>query len=251
MSEKASTMPGSRFILGPNKDLNDPEKLPDVMSSCQDLNGRTFPSGSHFVPGPDTCTVCVCDDGGPKWCQAVLCAPPQDCKSFRVGTSCCDFICVDDYLEGGDASGGGRIGADLGLRLIASAVAAILSLGLLFFLVHRLRGKRRQAGRNNNWRGCESLASMGYLSGSAAYLNGQDRVEFMEEPPPHFVFWKPPNAYVPPPGEAPPPYSEVVSNNEPLRETEEEVPLGDVGQVEQGFLSYIWYLSVIVTPLNK
>jgi len=44
---------------------------------CMDLNGRKIPSGVHYVPGPDECTLCVCEDGGPKWCKAVLCSPPQ------------------------------------------------------------------------------------------------------------------------------------------------------------------------------
>ena len=44
---------------------------------CIDLNGRGISQGVHFVPGPDECTLCICDDGGPKWCKAVLCSPPQ------------------------------------------------------------------------------------------------------------------------------------------------------------------------------
>jgi hypothetical protein len=44
---------------------------------CGDINGLQIPSGIHYVPGPDECTLCVCEDGGPKWCKAVLCAPPQ------------------------------------------------------------------------------------------------------------------------------------------------------------------------------
>uniref|UniRef100_A0A6M2E070 Putative secreted protein n=1 Tax=Xenopsylla cheopis TaxID=163159 RepID=A0A6M2E070_XENCH len=65
---------------------------------CRDLHGRSIDPGLHYVPGPDTCTLCICDNGLPKWCKAVLCSPPQDCKSFRVGNSCCDFICLDDTL---------------------------------------------------------------------------------------------------------------------------------------------------------
>jgi hypothetical protein len=44
---------------------------------CVDLHSRKIPSGVHYVPGPDECTLCVCEDGGPKWCKAVLCSPPQ------------------------------------------------------------------------------------------------------------------------------------------------------------------------------
>ena len=45
---------------------------------CIDLHGRSIPQGVHYVPGPDECTLCVCDaEGKPIWCKAVLCSPPQ------------------------------------------------------------------------------------------------------------------------------------------------------------------------------
>lgn len=44
---------------------------------CRDLHGRSIDPGLHYVPGPDTCTLCICDNGLPKWCKAVLCSPPQ------------------------------------------------------------------------------------------------------------------------------------------------------------------------------
>ena len=46
-------------------------------ASCADLNGQTISDGKYYVPGPDMCSLCICDDGGPKWCKAVLCAPPN------------------------------------------------------------------------------------------------------------------------------------------------------------------------------
>lgn len=44
---------------------------------CRDLRGRQVSHGIHYVPGPDTCTLCVCEDGVPTECKAVLCSPPQ------------------------------------------------------------------------------------------------------------------------------------------------------------------------------
>lgn len=177
---------------------------------CVDLHGRTIAPGLHFVPGPDTCTLCVCDNGSPKWCKAVLCSPPQDCKSFRVGNSCCEFICLDDTL-GKDGSGH-DINADLGLRLIASAITAILSLSLLFFLIHRLR-QRKIRGRQTQLSEDErSLGSIGYIAGSLGYLPGSLGCQdfHYEEPPSHYPLWKPPGNYFPR-GEAPPPYEEAVA----------------------------------------
>lgn len=42
----------------------------------------------------------VCDNlnSNSQSCRAVLCTPPPDCKSFQMGTSCCEFICLDDHL---------------------------------------------------------------------------------------------------------------------------------------------------------
>ena len=73
----------------------------------------------------------------------------QDCKSFRIGSSCCEFICLDNTEVGNDE---GSIdvtwgdenwnGGDLGLRLVATAVTAVLSLALLAFLFYRLKRRR-------------------------------------------------------------------------------------------------------------
>ncbi|KAG8222479.1 hypothetical protein J437_LFUL000841 [Ladona fulva] len=187
---------------------------------CTDLHGRTILPGLHFVPGPDTCTLCVCENGNPKWCKAVLCSPPQECTSFRLGNSCCEFICLDDTLPKTTSDGtGNENGAEFGLRLIASAVTAILCLSLLFFLIHRLR-QRKIRGRQNrqlteDQRSLGSIGyiagSLGYLPGSIGYLSNQDHIEFhYEEPPAHYPLWKPPGNYFPR-GEAPPPYEEAVA----------------------------------------
>lgn len=55
---------------------------------CRDLHDRVISPGIHYVPGPDTCTLCVCDNGQPKWCKAVLCSPPQ------VGLSVSLVLCT-------------------------------------------------------------------------------------------------------------------------------------------------------------
>lgn len=67
-------------------------------ATCTDIHGQSMEPGRHYVPGPDICQLCICDDGQPKGCKAVLCSPPKNCKSFQVGSSCCEFICRDDTL---------------------------------------------------------------------------------------------------------------------------------------------------------
>lgn len=168
---------------------------------CADMFGRLMPQGNHYVPGPDSCTLCVCVSGQPKWCKAVLCSPPQDCKSFRVGHTCCEFICLDDTLSKQPENS-----HDFGLRLIAGAVSAILLLSVILYVVHRLR-RRKLHGRQNMQQSDDqrSLASIGYIEGSMAYIgNGCDDGQV------NYPVWKPPGHYFPR-GEAPPPYDEVVA----------------------------------------
>ena len=95
--------------------------------SCTDNLGQTIPEGMLFEPGPDECQVCTCLRQLPVLCRTVPCAPPQGCRSLRVGYACCEWVCDQwEDTEHGSVS-------DLGLGLVASAVTAILSLSLLFF----------------------------------------------------------------------------------------------------------------------
>ncbi|XP_043474127.1 uncharacterized protein LOC122506162 [Leptopilina heterotoma] len=196
-------------------------------ASCKDLQGRSYETGFHYTPGSEPCTLCVCDNGNPKWCKAVICTfpqetlPKQDCKSFRFGNTCCEFICVDDTLsavsnektEGeGTTIAEGNANYDTGLRLVASCITAILSLSLLFFLIHRLRQRKIRvcvAGRQNRQvsEDQRSLGSMGYLE-----RGGLQHGVPMEDMPcgGGYPLWKPPGNYFPR-GEAPPPYEEAVA----------------------------------------
>ena len=118
---------------------------------CVDLKGQSIPHGLLFAPGPDECLICTCFNGTPGLCRTVLCAPPTHCQSLRVGNGCCEWICLDkvrpdggsDFDRGigdggsyGNGSGNGAA-ADVNLRLVASAVTAICSVALLFFLIYR------------------------------------------------------------------------------------------------------------------
>ncbi|XP_044575033.1 GATA zinc finger domain-containing protein 7-like isoform X3 [Cotesia glomerata] len=188
---------------------------------CKDLQGQTYDSGFYYIPEP--CTLCVCDNGNPKWCKAVICRlsqksiPKQDCKSFRIGTPCCEFICLDDTLssvtndktDGIEGNNGDSSASyDLGLRLVASCITAILSLSLLFFLIHRLR-QRKIRGRQNRELTEEqrSLGSMGYLErGGLPHGMQMDEMACGGG----YSLWKPPGNYFPR-GEAPPPYEEAVA----------------------------------------
>ena len=84
-----------------------------------------------------SCEFTIC---GNLWISAAFISP--HCSS--VGDACCEWVC--DKWE--DEAGAGAV-SDLGLRLMASAITAIFSLSLLFFLIYRLR-QRRLRGRQNH-----------------------------------------------------------------------------------------------------
>nr|XP_053643577.1 integral membrane protein DGCR2/IDD-like isoform X2 [Cherax quadricarinatus] len=198
---------------------------------CIALDGERIPNGETYVPGPDYCTVCKCDEGKPRVCQAVLCQPPQDCKSFRLGRTCCDFICLDNMLPHLPGGGGNNPSTDLGLRMVASAVTAILSLALLLFLIHRLRQRRIRAQQQYyedqldspsgpNPDSCHNNA----CCHNAAYCNGNDHVDlFLDGHTPPYSLWKPPSFYFSH-EDAPPPYSEVVGRSYRLPEASNSLP---------------------------
>ncbi|CAG9790984.1 unnamed protein product [Diatraea saccharalis] len=163
---------------------------------CTDFRGRVIFNGLHYVPSSDTCTLCVCDNGIPKECKAVLCSPPQDCRSFRVGNTCCEFICLDDVVKPAEA-------AEANVRVAAGGAAALvlLTVAVVVYRVRRL--KRRRPPHADDQR---SLTSIGYISGSMGYMGGTCETAMGA--------WKPHGNYLPR-GEAPPPYDEVIAQCRP------------------------------------
>ncbi|KAF2350999.1 hypothetical protein FHG87_018244 [Trinorchestia longiramus] len=190
-------------------------ELPDS-KQCSDVNGLSVQSGVSYTPGPDYCTVCKCEDGSPKFCRAVFCQPRPDCHSFRVGTTCCDFICLDDVLP--NRPGGHPIGRlpdgthypaggngiiphihengenSLGMRLAAAILTALMAFVLLLFLVHRLRQRRITAQQYVN---AQDVA----CCHPAAYWHTSDQAALFLQSP----HWKPPSCVI----DAPPPYTEA------------------------------------------
>lgn len=173
------------------------------------MKGVLFEQDQLYVPGPDLCQLCTCENGLPKSCKSVLCAPPQECKSFQIGTNCCDFICLDNTLGSVPTDKS----SDFGLRLVATGVTVTLSLSLLFFIVNRLRQRKIRMRVNRQLSEEQrNMGSIGYIGGNVNYMGGGNmNMEYpFENHPGHYNLWKPPSGYFPR-GEAPPPYEEAVA----------------------------------------
>ncbi|XP_032514585.1 uncharacterized protein LOC116768070 isoform X2 [Danaus plexippus] len=176
-----------------------------AQGECIDFRGRHISNGLHYVPGPDTCTLCICENGLPKVCKAVLCSPPQDCRSFRLGNTCCEFICLDDVVKPTD-------GAEANIRVAASGAASVVLLTIALVVYRVRKQKRRRPLHAEDQR---SLTSIGYISGSMGYMGGTCETAQLGA-------WKPPSNYLPR-GEAPPPYEEAMAQcrSDPMRVTNE------------------------------
>lgn len=170
----------------------------NVKNQCVDNKGQSIPEGLLFTPGPDECKVCTCMRQQPILCRTVLCAPPTGCRTLMAGESCCEWVCNswDTPIQQKPVS-------DLGLRLVASGVTAILSLSLLFFLIYRLR-QRKLRGRQNHLE-AESLNSVSGRNEDSSPPEG------FPDPGFPLAWFKPPTRPFPPSyneamsGEMPPP----------------------------------------------
>ncbi|XP_065210631.1 uncharacterized protein LOC135838797 [Planococcus citri] len=184
-------------------------KLDLVSAECTDIYGRSITPGIHFIPGPDICQLCVCDNTTPKWCKRVLCSPPQNCKSFVMGSSCCDYSCLDNTIQSG-----GDFRDEIDRRFLITIATAFLILTVLLFIIHKLRHRTIHVGRLQNRQLAEdrrSIGSIGFITGSIGYLNLSNGHHFDDHPLVHFPVYKPHANYFPR-GEAPPPYDEAMAD---------------------------------------
>ncbi|XP_011500129.1 PREDICTED: putative GPI-anchored protein PB15E9.01c [Ceratosolen solmsi marchali] len=197
-------------------------KVSAAGATCKDVNGLFHESGFHYILELEPCTLCVCDNGNPKLCKPFFCKY-KDRETLSnagvncFGNTCCELICVDDSrssinhkVDGnGTSMVDGNTNYDLGLRLVASCITALLCLGLLIFLIHRLRQRKLRAERQSHQLADDqrSLGSMGYLDrNNIQHGMPMDDLQYNGSYP----LWKPPSNYFPR-GEAPPPYEEAVA----------------------------------------
>lgn len=77
----------------------------------------------------------------------------QDCRSFRVGNTCCDFICLDDVVKPPE-------GAEANIRVAAGGAAAVVLLTVALVVYRVRKQKRRRPPHADDQR---SLTSIGLV----------------------------------------------------------------------------------------
>lgn len=170
---------------------------------------------------------------------------------LKVGDRCCEWICLKDiHPHGGsnfDATnphgggGGPASAADVKLRLVASAVTAILSVALLFFLVYRLR-KRKLANREERRRRHDDEMSVDSIvtdhhpgGGPGAYPMTvlhppHSSSSNSSHPPRHsywhsWAWWKPSSNDMLEARPAPPSYDEAMMNASQQQQQQQQQPV--------------------------
>lgn len=180
-----------------------------VYTPCRDTLGNMIGHMERFRLDRIGCHICTCVDGVAADCILPDCSHPHGCSKFS--DSCCELEC-------GSPPPIVTQSADLGLRLIASTLTAVLSLALLLFLVYRLRQRRHRGvvarcarvenGFNNN----NNMSLMEYLHCSG-YLPSASHMLSYQPPPPPYTVWKPVNEVSQSQcgcSDPPPPYSQAV-----------------------------------------
>jgi hypothetical protein len=159
-------------------------------SSCLDYLGKTVLHSMKFTPpNDDNCKWCYCEDGHAEVifilkrfdrfftsptsfqaCQSVWCEPPK-CKSFSVGTLCCDFTCLDNELFFG-------VPSFLTIPVILTTFVSILLI-VAFWCIYRFK---KSNTRRQEWEDVAKVPSIVisenlYLEMSVDIIEKNDQID--------------------------------------------------------------------------
>lgn len=173
--------------------------------SCYDRKGHLIPEGHTFTPpGHDGCTQCTCLHGVPNICSIAGCAPPTCSKFENNPDECCQYTCLegDPTIPGNNEPTEPIMSENM--RWVLTMITSFLLLGMMLFMVYRMRQKRiaylryrvqqlrdTQEGDFEPGSGPPPVPALDDLDGA-----------IFREPPPPYSFFKDCNRI-----EMPPPYN--------------------------------------------
>nr|XP_006816773.1 PREDICTED: integral membrane protein DGCR2/IDD-like [Saccoglossus kowalevskii] len=180
---------------------------------CVDNKGRRVDEGQRFTPqGADNCMNCTCTLGEANMCRSAQCAPPPDCiHTIQDPEKCCAYTCMDDEYPKEDL-----LDFSTSMRWVLTSATSFLILGLLLFMVYRLRQRRlaliHYTSRNEFTHRSGHTCTLDSGS-SLTPTSPMDDIDagIYREPPPPYSLYKPTS----PGEEAPPPYDASLLDNPP------------------------------------
>ncbi|XP_041455514.1 integral membrane protein DGCR2/IDD-like [Lytechinus variegatus] len=187
--------------------------------SCYDRKGHLVPEGDTFTPpGHDGCTQCTCLHGVPNICSIAGCAPPTCSRYENNPDECCQYTCLDADPTIPDSNDPSEPIMSENMRWVLTMITSFLLLGMMLFMVYRMRQKRiaylryrvqqlrdTQDGEFEPGSGPPPVPALDDLDGA-----------IFREPPPPYSFFKDSNRI-----EMPPPYN--VQQNASQRISRQEV----------------------------
>ncbi|XP_077995711.1 integral membrane protein DGCR2/IDD-like [Glandiceps talaboti] len=168
--------------------------------SCVDHKGNKVQDGKKFTPqGQDVCTTCTCYRGETIMCSAAMCAQPTCIPFIEDPDKCCSRTCVDNEFHQEEL-----FDFSDSMRWVLTSATSFLILGLLLFMVHRLRQRRMALIHYTSRSGFRQRSgglrlNAGSVTSPTAQLDDIDAGIYREPPPPYCLY------KLPSPGEEPPP----------------------------------------------
>ncbi|XP_071789604.1 integral membrane protein DGCR2/IDD-like [Asterias amurensis] len=178
----------------------------DAHKVCLDRSGNEIWEGEKYIPpGSDSCTSCRCVAGKPEMCLTSMCQQPP-CENYQPDPDkCCEYICKD----GGDADDKPKSDMSDTMRWVLTMLTSFILLGMMLFMVYRMRQKRIAYLRYRAQQMREG-SMMDFEPGSGPppipNMDDFDGAVFREPPPP-YSFLKDERHI---PVEQPPPYISTV-----------------------------------------
>ncbi|XP_071849983.1 integral membrane protein DGCR2/IDD-like isoform X2 [Apostichopus japonicus] len=181
---------------------------------CIDRLGNMVAEGEQFSPRSrnDPCIRCHCYQGTASICSSASCGKPICDAYIPDANECCKYDCVDSngniYIPKKDGDELPPVYLGDSMRWVLTMITSFLLLGMMLFMVYRMRQKRLAYLRYRVRQLQES--QMDFEPGSGPPVPSVDDLDggFFREPPPPYSFFNDDPLHK----DSPPPYQHHCNN---------------------------------------